>query len=291
MQRKHTAQKHQSLVTSEVRKVMDTDPTCAPFSRSRLRAPVWCDLATALPLRRAFVIVVAAAIPACSPVPSLPPAPPVPPPDVGNLSDLTPYRIQVGDILDVKFILDPELNEEVTVRPDGHISTAVVHDAVAYGRTVPELIGDLTKDYGRELKNPRLSVVVKAFAPTKFYVGGEVNNPGEFVNVGPNLTLSQAVARAGGLKTMSGDEHKIFIIRRGPGNVPQFFSVRYQDLMWGKNAASDVQLAPYDVVYVPRAGVAEVYKFVDQYLLQFVPVSWGFSYVTGGASTNVVPSK
>jgi polysaccharide export outer membrane protein len=166
-----------------------------------------------------------------------------------------------------------------------------VHDATAYGRTVPELIAALTSDYSRELKNPRLSVVVKSFAPTRIYVGGEVNNPGEFVTVGPNLTLTQAISRAGGLKTMTGDEDKIFIIRRGKNNVPEFYSVRFQDLMWGKNAIADVELAPYDVVYVPRAGVAEVFKFFNQYFLQFVPVSWGFSYVVNNPASSVVPIK
>jgi len=183
------------------------------------------------------------------------------------------------------------LNEEVTVRPDGHISTGVVHDAVAYGRTVPQLITTLTQDYSHELKNPRLSVVVKSFAPTRIYVAGEVNNPGEFVNVGPNLTLTQALARAGGPKMMTGDEDKVFIIRRGKDNVPAFYSVRYQDLMWGKNAIADVELAPYDVVYVPRAGVAEVYKFFYQYFLQFVPVSWGFSYSVNNPASTVLPIK
>ena len=246
----------------------------------------------AVPFRRVAFVVAAVALPSCSPVPNLPPAPPVPPPDTGQMSELAPYHIQVGDILDIRLLLNPELNEEVTVRPDGHISTGVVHDAVAYGRTVPQLIADLTRDYSRELKNPRLSVVVKSFAPTRVYVGGEVTNPGEFVNVGPNLTLTQAIARAGGLKTNSADEDKIFIIRRGKNNVPEFYSVRYQDLMWGKNAIADVELAPYDVVYVPRAGVAEVYKFFYQYFLQFVPVSWGFSYVVNNsAAGSVVPVK
>ena len=83
---------------------------------------------------------------------------------------------------------------------------------------------------------------------------------------------------------MTGDENKCFIIRRGPNDVPEFLSVRFQDLMWGKDATADVRLAPYDVVYVPRSGIAEVYRFMDQYLLQFVPVSWGFSYVVGGAT-------
>ena len=60
--------------------------------------------------------------------------------------------------------------------------------------------------------------------------------------------------------------------------------------MWGKSAIADVRLAPYDVVFVPRSGVAEVFRFFNQYLLQFVPVSWGFSYVVNpGSSTSVVP--
>jgi polysaccharide export outer membrane protein len=243
-----------------------------------------------LPLRRALCVVVAAALPGCTSVPDLPPAPPTPAPNAGEVSALAPYHIQVGDILDIRLLLNPELNEEVTVRPDGHISTGVVHDAVAYGHTVPQLISELTRDYSQQLKDPRLSVVVKSFAPTRMYVGGEVNNPGEFVTVGPNLTLTQAIARAGGLKTNSADQDKIFIIRRGQNNVPQFYSVRFQDLMWGKNAIADVELAPYDVVYVPRSGVSEVYKFFYQYFLQFVPVTWGFSYLVNNQSS-VVPIK
>ena len=229
------------------------------------------------------------ALSACSPVPSLPPAPAEPPPDAGNFSDLTPYHIQVGDILSVRLMLNPELNEDVTVRPDGHISTTVVNDETAYGRTVPELASALRTDYGKELQNPRLNVVVKSFAPTRIYVGGEVNNPGEFVDVGPNLTLSQAIARAGGVKMMTSDNDKIFIIRRGPGDVPQFLSTRFDAVMWGKDPSSDVRLAPYDVVFVPRTGAAEVYRFFYSYFLQFVPVTWGFSYLVNNSSTGVVP--
>jgi polysaccharide export outer membrane protein len=226
---------------------------------------------------------------ACSQVPSLPPAPPEPAADAGTISRLPPYHIQVGDVLDVRLMLNPELNEEVTVRPDGHISTTVVGDAPAYGLTVPELAAVLRSDYAHELQKPRLTVVVKSFAPTRIYVGGEVTNPGEFINVGPNLTLSQAIARAGGLKIMTANEDKVFIIRRGPNDVPEFLSARLQDVMWGKNAASDVRLAPYDVVYVPRSGSAEVYRFLNNYLLQFVPVNWGFSYIVNNPASSVVP--
>jgi polysaccharide biosynthesis/export protein len=240
-------------------------------------------------LRWVCILSAAAALSACSHVPALPPAPAEPAETIADSANLPPYRIQVGDILDVRIMLNPELNEEVTVRPDGHISTTVVNDETASGRTVPELAAALRQDYGQQLQNPHLTVVVKSFAPTRVYVGGEVNNPGEFITVGPNLTLSQAIARAGGLKLMTGDEDKVFIIRRGPHDEAQFYSARYQDVMWGKNPAADIRLAAYDVVYVPRAGIVDVYRFFNQYLQQFVPVSWGFSYVVNNPGSTVVP--
>jgi polysaccharide export outer membrane protein len=126
-------------------------------------------------------------------------------------------------------------------------------------------------------------VVVKSFAPTRIYVGGQVAAPGEFITVGPTLTLSQAIARAGGTK-VSGDETSVIIIRRGANDVPEFLSTHYNAIVHGRDAGADVQLAPYDVVYVPRTGINEVYNFVNSYLLQFVPITWGFSYVVNNTA-------
>jgi len=239
----------------------------------------WMTLSPGKMTSRGLVILsAAAALAACSPVPNnLPPAPPEPV-DTGYVAKLPPYRIQVGDVLEVRLLLNPELNEEVTVRPDGHISTTVVQDEQAYGRTVTDLAASLRKAYSKDLQNPRVSVVVKSFAPTRVYVGGEVNSPGEFITVGPTLTLSQAIARAGGTK-LSDDDAKIFIIRRGPGDKPEFLSTNYLALRHGKDPAADVRLAPYDVVYVPKSGIAEVYAFYNQYIGQFANPSFGFSYL------------
>jgi polysaccharide export outer membrane protein len=230
----------------------------------------------------------AAALAACSTVPQLPPAPPEPVAS-NYVAKLPPYHIQVGDILEVRLLLNPELNEEVSVRPDGHISTTVVPDELAYGRTPAELAADLARGYSHDLQHPRVSVVVKSFAPTRVYVGGEVATPGEFITVGPSLTLSQALARAGGVKVTS-DNSKIFIIRRGPDDKPVLLSTNYGDLMHGKDPDADVRLAPYDVVYAPKTGIAEVYTWYNQYLGQFVNPSFGFSYLlnqTNSGSTVV----
>ena len=242
-------------------------------------------------LLRTAALLAAAALPACSTVnTNMPPAPLEPAIGVGYVTNLPPYRIQVGDVLAIRLLLNPELNEEVTVRPDGYISTTVAPNVQAYGLTVPELDAALRRDYSAQLSKPQVNVVVRSFAPTRIYVGGQVANPGEFITVGPTLTLSQAIARAGGLR-ISGASAHVFIIRRGPGDVPEFLSTRYDLVKHGDDPRDDVRLAPYDVVYVPRTTIAEVYKFFNQYVQQFVPISWGFNYVVAPSTPTTVLSS
>ncbi len=236
-----------------------------------------------------------AAVAACSPVPTLPPAPMEPAPTALSKATLPAYRIQIGDVLDVRLLLNPELNEEVTVRPDGHISTTAAPDALAYGRTPAELAETLRGIYARDLQNPRLTVEVKSFAPTRVYVGGEVTTPGEFITVGPTLTLSQAIARAGGTK-LSSDDTAVFVIRRGADDKPQFLATKWKALRQGQDPKADIRLAPYDVVYVPKLGIAEVYQFYNQYIGQFANPNFGFSYLlnnpfgsSGGAAAVTTP--
>ncbi len=204
----------------------------------------------------------------------LPMAPAAPENVVVQAQDLPPYRIQIGDVLGIKLLQANELSEDVTVRPDGHISTAVIEDQAAAGLTVPELVAALKDDYSKIMKPPYLTVVVRSFAPTRIYVGGEENPP--------NLTLSQAIARAGGTK-FSASESQIVIIRRGPHDTPEIFATRYDLVKHADDPTADVRLANYDVVYVPRTTVAEAYMYWNQYVQQFIPVSWGFS--TG----NIIP--
>jgi polysaccharide biosynthesis/export protein len=224
----------------------------------------------------------------CSRMAPMPLAPAEPAPESGLPTELPQYRLQIGDVLQVRLPLTPEFNDEVTIRPDGRISTSFVNDADAYNQTVPALTAVLREAYARDMRDPHLSVIVKSFAPYRIYVAGEVTLPGEYTTQGPNLTLSQAIARAGGLK-LSGESDDIFILRRGPHDEPEFLATKYRSIMRGIDPAADVRLARYDVVFVPRTSIAELYLFFNQYLQQFVPVSWGFSYlVNSSGSTSVV---
>ncbi len=201
--------------------------------------------------------------------PGLPPVPRAEAPE--------PYRVQVGDVLGLRLYMAPELDEEVTVRPDGRVTTTLAQSVPAAGRTPDEIAADLRRVYAAELKNPQLAVEVKSAAPARVYVGGEVVSPGEFTSIGAPLTMVQAVSRAGGLRT-TGDDGHVFILRRGSGDTPQVLSADYRAAVTGRDPAADVRLAPFDIVYVPRTGIARVYVWFNQHVQQFVPVNWGFSY-------------
>jgi protein involved in polysaccharide export with SLBB domain len=183
----------------------------------------------------------------------------------------------VGDVLSLKLYLTPELNEDVAVRPDGKITTQLAEAVPAAGRTPEQVAASLRVAYASELKDPRITVEVKSAAPVRVYVAGEVTAPGEIAATGPAPTLLQAIARAGGLK-VSGDDGHVLIVRRAGTGRPLVFATRYADAFSGRDPAADIALQPFDIVIVPRTGIAEIYVWVNQHIQQFTPVSWGFSY-------------
>jgi polysaccharide export outer membrane protein len=217
-----------------------------------------------------------ALLPACAGVPDPVPVAAAPGPAPAG-SEPAPYRVQRGDVLSVRLYTAPELNEDVTVRPDGRLTTTLAEAVPALGRTPEQVAAALRPIYARELKDPRLTVEVKSFAPCRVFVAGEVASPGEFVSAEPDLTLVQAVARAGGLRP-SGDSDRVMILRRGPGDVPRLVRTDYAAAVSGRDPAADQRLQPYDVVYVPKTGAARAYAWFNQHVQQFLPVSWGFSY-------------
>jgi len=233
----------------------------------------------ALPLLLLFAAVISVA--GCSrDFSKLKPLPTTIRPESAAATGLAPYRIQIGDVLDIKLRLNPELDETVTVRPDGMISTAMGADIPAYDRTVSELNDTLHNIYSEELRNPKISTIVRSFAPTRKYVGGEVENPGEFVVVGPALTLTQAIARAGGVKN-SAKPNQVLVLRRGAGEQGEVFVADYDGATQGGDPRKDARLAPYDVVFVPKNGAALAYKGYEQYFKQYASPGISASYALG----------
>ncbi len=186
------------------------------------------------------------------------------------------YRIQVGDQLDIKFFYNPELNEQVTVRPDGRISLQLVREIMTAGLTPAELTDLLTKKYAKELKMPEVTVIVRSFGSQRVYVDGEVAKPGIVPLVG-FVTVLQAISQAGGMKD-SARMSEVVLIRRGTDNKPLTLQVNAQKVIDGTDMSQDIALKPFDIVYVPKSPIANVNVWVDQYIRKNIPISTGFGY-------------
>ena len=200
---------------------------------------------------------------------------------------MPPYTIQPGDVLDIKFFYNPELNETVTVRPDGFISLQLVNEVQAAGRQPRQLTENLTTLYSKELRKPAVAVIVKTFAGQRVYVGGEVGQQG-LLTMPAGLTALQAVMQAGGFKNTA-QPGETLVIRKGPDNSPIPVRVDLTTMLSGSTAGQDFRLQPDDVVYVPKSAIAQANLFVKQYveeLFLFRGVSLGFSWELHGDKTN-----
>jgi protein involved in polysaccharide export with SLBB domain len=197
----------------------------------------------------------------------------------GLLSQSEPaqvYKIQAGDQLEIKFFYNRDMNEQVIVRPDGRISIQLAHEIKAAGLTPAELTDLLTKSYASELEKPEITVIVRSFGGQMVYVDGEVNKPGMINMIAP-MTVLQSLSQAGGVKDTA-DRKEILIIRKGLDNNPVVLMMNMDKVIYGVDTVRDLNLLPYDIVYVPKSSIANVNVWVDQYLRQNIPIGVGTYY-------------
>lgn len=186
------------------------------------------------------------------------------------------YRIARGDELDLRFVYTPELNTSATVRPDGKISAPLVGDIMVAGQTTNQLSETLRRAYADQVKRPDVAINLRGFAEQRVFVGGEVALPGAQPLVG-QLSVLQAVMLAQGMKETAQPE-EVVIVRRGENGERVVFSVNLEAVIEGEDTKQDVLLQPFDVVVVPRSNVAEVNRWVDQYIRNNLPINFGVSY-------------
>ncbi len=70
----------------------------------------------------------------------------------------TPYRLNVGDEVQVESFTDHEINRDLLIQPDGTITLRLLGQVHATGRTVPQLRDALEEAYKKYYKNPAITV-------------------------------------------------------------------------------------------------------------------------------------
>ena len=177
-----------------------------------------------------------------------------------------PYQLHPGDVLDVKFLYHPSETQRLTIRPDGTLPLSITGDLDVNNLTVDEA-EDLIRARGEKyLRDPVVSVTVVE-SGARAYVGGEVENPG-FVSLAKPMSAVQAILERGGFGR-GADMTRVTIISHVDGkSVVRELNIRRDD----KDAAPVLEsLAPDDVVFVPKTGIAAANAWVEQWIDGLTP--------------------
>ena len=187
------------------------------------------------------------------------------------------YRVGRGDELNFKFVYTPELNTVATVRSDGRLTLPLIGELSVVGLTLKDLTEKIETSLSARVRRPEVAINVQgAITSQRVFIGGEVARPGVQPLVGP-LTVVQAVMAAEGLKD-SAQAREVIVLRGDAQGERSAIKLDLAAVMAGQAGAQDILLAPYDVVIVPRSGIANVGLWVDQYIRKVLPVNLGFSY-------------
>lgn len=158
------------------------------------------------------------------------------------------YEVQPSDLLQISVWREPELTQQVLVRPDGAFSFPLAGDISAVGKTVEELRLELIERLSRFIPDLVVTVSVLEIRGNKIYVIGQVNQPGEFI-MNPRVDVMQALSLAGGT-TAFASPSSIFVLRRDNGEQ-QRLPFNFDAVLRGRDLDQNVLLRTGDVVVVP----------------------------------------
>ena len=165
------------------------------------------------------------------------------------------YVIGPLDELTIHVWRNDELGAEVQVRPDGRITTPLVPDMPAVGKTPTMLAEDVRLQLSQYIADPLVTVIVNKFAGTfsqQVRIVGATEQPAS-LPYRANMTLLDAMIAVGGLSEFaSGNRAKLIRFDRASGGQREY-AIRLNDLLRKGDSEANVMLMPGDVIIIPES--------------------------------------
>jgi polysaccharide biosynthesis/export protein len=162
------------------------------------------------------------------------------------------YIIGPGDTLQVFVWRNPELSGSVPVRPDGKISTPLVEDMVAVGKTPSQLARDIETSLSEYVRSPKVNVIVSVPASTfsQVKVVGQVKNP-QSIPYREGLKVLDVLLLAGGTTEFAAPNRAKIV--RSVNGKERDIKIHAGDLINGGDMSQNVTLLPGDVLVIPQS--------------------------------------
>ena len=163
------------------------------------------------------------------------------------------YQIGPGDNVSINVWRNPEVSMTVPVRPDGKITTPLVEDLPAAGKTATELARDIEKALAKFIQQPVVTVIVTGFVGTygeQIRVIGQAARP-QALPYRRDMSLMDVLIAVGGV-TEFASGNKASIIRKIDGRL-QKMPVRLNDLIKDGDISANMSMRPGDVLVIPES--------------------------------------
>lgn len=170
-----------------------------------------------------------------------------------SASDTGEYLIGPGDTLEIFVWGQPDLSVTVPVRPDGRVSTPLIDDLVAVGKTPTQLAEEMQDVLAEFLRSPEVNVIVQDFVGTfgsQIRILGQVRDPGS-IPFRERMTLLDVMMEVGGLTRFAAG-NRSRLVRNDDGSSEEF-RVRIDDLVNKGRIEENIVMRPGDIVIVPEA--------------------------------------
>lgn len=182
---------------------------------------------------------------------NLPPAPKT----AAQVGPSDEYLIGPGDALTIFVWRNPELGAKVQVRPDGRITTPLITDMPAVGKTSTMLAQDIKLQLSQYINDPIVSVIVNSFVGgvQNVKIVGATEKPAS-IPFSANMTVLDAMIAVGGLSEYAaGNRARLIRYNRATGRQ-QEYALRLGDLMKRGDSRANVQLQPGDQIIIPESA-------------------------------------
>lgn len=163
------------------------------------------------------------------------------------------YLVGPGDNVNIIVWRNPEVSMSVPVRPDGKITTPLVEDLPASGKTSSQLARDIEKALAKYIQEPVVTVIVTGFVGPygeQIRVIGQAAKP-QALPYRKDMSLMDVLIAVGGITDFAAGNQASII--RGVRGEQQQFAVRLNDLIKDGDMTANVPMRPGDVLVIPES--------------------------------------
>ena len=165
------------------------------------------------------------------------------------------YIIGAGDQLSIFVYRNPDLSEGgVAVRPDGRISTPLIEDIMAAGKTPKDLAHDIEQRLTKFIQDPNVTVIVRSFVgppDRQVRVIGEATEP-TAIPYREHMTLLDVMIATKGLTKYAAGNRAV-IVRTDPDGKRRSINVKLGDLIKDGDISQNIEMQPGDTLIIPQS--------------------------------------